>query len=114
AGIAPGKELEGYLRLVGDAATIAGVDMASMGSIFNKVATRGKVQGDVFAQLGDAGIPIVQLLAEEMGVSAEQVYKLGAEGKISSDQCLAAMSSMSGAGLEGGKTTTGAFKSMGA
>lgn len=114
AGIKPGKELEGYLRLVGDAATIAGVDMASMGSIFNKVATSGKVQGDVFAQLGDMGIPIVQLLAEEMGISADQVYKLGSEGKISSDKFLAAMSSMSGAALEGGKTTSGAFKNMGA
>ena len=114
AGIKPGKELESYLRLVGDAATIAGTDMSSMGSIFNKVATSGKVQGDVFAQLGDMGIPIVTLLAEEMGVSAEQVYKLGSAGKISSDEFLKAMSSMSGAALEGGNTTSGAFKNMGA
>src|SRR5699024_987740 len=85
-----------------------------MGSIFNKVATSGKVQGDVFAQLGDMGIPIVTLLAEEMGVSAEQVYKLGSAGKISSDEFLKAMSSMSGAALEGGNTTSGAFKNMGA
>ena len=114
AGIKPGKELERYLRLVGDAATIAGTDMGAMGSIFNKVATSGKVQGDVFAQLGDMGIPIVTLLAEEMGVSAEQVYKLGSAGKISSDEFLKAMSSMSGAALEGGNTTSGAFKNMGA
>ena len=114
AGLKPGKELESYLRLVGDAATIAGVDMASMGSIFNKVATSGKVQGDVFAQLGDMGIPIVTLLAEELGVTAGEVYKLGAAGNIGTEEFLAAMSSMSGAALEGGNTTTGAFKNMGA
>ena len=114
AGLKPGKELESYLRLVGDAATIAGTDMSSMGSIFNKVATSGKVQGDVFAQLGDMGIPIVTLLAEEMGVTAEEVYKLGSAGKIGTEEFLAAMSSMSGAALEGGNTTTGAFKNMGA
>lgn len=114
AGIAPGKELEKYLGLVGDAAAIAGTDMASMGSIFNKVATSGKVQGDVFAQLGDQGIPIVQLLAKEMGVSAEEVYKLGASGDISSDMFLKAMSSMEGAALEAGNTTTGALKNAGA
>src|SRR5699024_4609660 len=108
AGLKPGKELESYLRLVGDAATIAGTDMSSMGSIFNKVATSGKVQGDVFAQLGDMGIPIVTLLAEEMGVTAEEVYKLGSAGKIGTEEFLAAMSSMSGAALEGGNTTTGA------
>ena len=112
AGVAPGKELESYLGLVGDAATIAGTDMASMGSIFNKVMTSGKVQGDVFAQLSDSGIPVVQMLAEEMGVSAEQVYELGSKGEISSEQFLAAMGSMEGAAKEGGKTTTGAFKNM--
>lgn len=114
AGIAPGMELERYLKLVGDAATIAGTDMASMGSIFNKVATSGKVQGDVFAQLSDAGIPVVQMLAKSIGVSAEEVYKLGSEGKISSEQFLEAMSSMEGAALKGGDTTTGAFKNMNA
>ncbi|MFE7605780.1 tape measure protein [Brachybacterium paraconglomeratum] len=114
AGIEPGKELEKYLGLVGDAAAIAGTDMASMGSIFNKVATSGKVQGDVFAQLGDQGIPIVQLLAEQMGVSAEEVYKLGAAGDISSDMFLEAMSSMEGAALKAGDTTSGALKNAGA
>lgn len=114
AGIAPGKELEKYLGLVGDAAAIAGTDMGSMGSIFNKVATSGKVQGDVFAQLGDQGIPIVQLLAEQMGVSAEEVYKLGSEGAISSEMFLEAMSSMEGAALDAGNTTTGALKNTGA
>ena len=114
AGIKPGQELESYLRLVGDAATIAGTDMSSMGSIFNKVATSGKVQGDVFAQLGDSGIPIVTLLAEQLGVTAAEVYKMGAAGEIGTEDFLAAMSSMSGAALEGGNTTTGAFKNMGA
>ncbi|MFW0120279.1 peptidoglycan DD-metalloendopeptidase family protein [Rothia sp. P5764] len=110
AGVEPGKELTRYLGLVGDAATIAGTDMASMGSIFNKVMTSGKVQGDVFAQLSDAGIPVVQMLAKEMGITAEEVYKLGSEGKISSDTFIEAMSSMEGAALKGGETTTGAYK----
>ncbi|MCC5781373.1 hypothetical protein CRM73_00120 [Kocuria sp. CCUG 69068] len=114
AGIKPGKELTGYLSLVGDAATIGGTSLAAMGSIFNKVATSGKVQGDVFAQLGDIGIPVVQLLSEELGVAAADVYKLGADGKISSEQFLSAMSSMEGAALSSGNTTTGAFKNMGA
>lgn len=114
AGLKPGKELQGYLGLVGDAATIAGTSMADMGSIFNKVMTSGKVQGDVFAQLGDQGIPVVQMLSETLGVSADEVYKLGSAGKISSDQFLQAMSSMEGAALQGGNTTTGAFKNMNA
>lgn len=114
AGIAPGKELEGYLRLVGDAASIAGTDMGEMGSIFNKVATSGKVQGDILNQLGDKGIPIVQLLAEQMGVTAGEVYKLGSDGKIGLEDFMGAMSSMGGAALEAGDTTSGSIRNMGA
>lgn len=112
AGVKPGQELQKYLGLVGDAATIAGTDMSSMGSIFNKVMTSGKVQGDVFAQLSDSGIPVVQMLAKEMGVTAEEVYKMGSAGQIGSDVFLKAMGSMEGAALKGGETTTGAFKNM--
>jgi tape measure domain-containing protein len=82
AGVKPGNDLERTLSLVGDAAAIAGVDMQSMGSIFNKVAASGKAQGDVLAQLGDAGVPIVQFLAQELGVTAEEVYKLASAGEI--------------------------------
>lgn len=114
AGVKPGKDLQRYLGLAGDAAAIAGIEFTDMASIFNKVQTSGKVQGDVFAQLGDAGIPVVQLLADEMGVAAEEVYKLGSDGKISSDVFLEAMSSMEGSALKLGNTTEGAWKNMGA
>ncbi len=112
AGVKPGQDLTKYLGLVGDAATIAGTDMGSMGSIFNKVMTSGKVQGDVFAQLSDSGIPVVQMLADSMGIAADEVYDLGSKGKISSDEFLKAMGSMEGAALKGGETTTGAWKNM--
>src|SRR5674476_8622 len=59
AGIKPGQDLEKTLRLVADAATISGGSLAEMGAIFNKVAASNKIQGDVIAQLNDAGIPIV-------------------------------------------------------
>lgn len=114
AGVEPGKELTRYLGLVGDAATIAGIDMSEMGSIFNKVMTSGKVQGDIFDQLSDHGIPVVQMIAKEMGITADEVYKLGSEGKIGADIFIEAMASMEGAALKGGETTTGAFKNMNA
>jgi hypothetical protein len=48
AGIKPGKELTRVLKLTADAASIAGTDLGSMGSIFNKVAgvaVRGEGDG---------------------------------------------------------------------
>ncbi|ALY08862.1 tape measure protein [Arthrobacter phage Galaxy] len=115
AGVKPGAELERTLKLTGDAATIAGSSMGEMGSIFNKVATSNKVQGDVLAQLGDRGIPIVQLLAKEMGVSASEVTKLASKGKIDFATFQNAMEKgMGGAALKSGETTRGAIKNMGA
>lgn len=113
AGVKPGRDLQRTLKLVGDAATIAGTDMASMGSIFNKVATANKIQGDVIAQLSDAGIPVVQLLAKEMGVSAEETVKLASAGKVNFETFRNAMEDgLGGAALESGKTMSGAFANM--
>ena len=91
AGIKPGKELTRYLSLTADAAAIAGSSMAEMGSIFNKVATSGVAQAEELNQLADRGIPIFQLLADQMGVTAQEVKKLASEGKVSTDIFLAAI-----------------------
>lgn len=111
AGVKPGKDLERTLRLTGDAATIAGVGMGEMGAIFNKVASSNKIQGDVIAQLNDAGIPIVQLLGKELGTTAEETLNLASEGKINFETFQKAMESgLGGAALKSGDTLRGAFK----
>jgi len=113
AGIKPGEELEKTLRLVGDAATIGGASMGEMGAIFNKVATSNKVQGDVIAQLNDRGIPIVQMLGKQLGVTSEEVTKMASEGKIGFETFRDAMEAgLGGAALKSGETTAGAFKNM--
>jgi tape measure domain-containing protein len=110
SGVEPGDALQRTLTLVGDAASIAGSDLGEMGAIFNKVAATGKVQGDVLNQLGSAGIPIIQLLASELGVSAEEVVKLASAGKIGFAEFQNAIESgMGGAAQESGKTFTGAL-----
>ncbi|GAP53958.1 tape measure protein [Arthrobacter sp. Hiyo6] len=111
AGVKPGKELERTLKLTGDAATIAGVGMGDMGAIFNKVASSNKIQGDVIAQLNDAGIPIVQMLGKELGTTAEETLNLASEGKINFETFQKAMESgLGGAALKSGDTLQGAFK----
>lgn len=115
AGIAPGQELERTLKMTGDAATIAGVEMGEMGSIVNKVATSNKMQMDVANQLMDAGIPILQMVAEEMGVTAEEASKMASEGKVSFETFQNALEKgVGGAALEAGNTFQGAASNMGA
>jgi len=113
AGIAPGQELTRVLSLMADSATIAGTDMASMGSIFNKVAASGKLQGDVIAQLQDAGVPVLQFVAKEMGVTAEEAAKMASAGEVNFETFANAMESgLGGAAQKSGETTRGAFANM--
>lgn len=113
AGIKPGQELEKYLKLTADAATIAGTSMGDMGSIINKVTTSGKAQMDNLNQLSDRGIPIMQWLAEEYGVSSEALSKMVSEGKVDAETFRKVIEeNIGGAALESGNTTTGAFANM--
>lgn len=115
AGIEPGEKLTRVLKLTADAATIAGTDLNSMGSIFNKVAASGKLQGDVIAQLQDAGVPVLQFVAKQMGVTASEAAKLASEGKVSFETFSDAMEEgLGGAALSSGKTARGAFANVGA
>ena len=115
AGIAPGKALEANLKLVADAATIAGTDMGSMGAVFNKVAASNKLQGDTIAQLHDMGIPALSLVAKQLGVTAEEAAAMASRGEVDFATFSAAMEAgMGGAALKSGETFRGALANAGA
>ncbi|MDD5987295.1 MAG: tape measure protein [Eubacteriales bacterium] len=116
AGIKPGKQLQNYLSLIGDTATIAGTDMTEMGSIFNKVAANGKVDAEMMNQLTDRGIPAWSLLAKASGKSVAQIRDQVSAGKVDLDLFTKAMDKgMGGAAKKMGTSTfSAAFKNMGA
>lgn len=115
SGIKPGKQLESTLKLVADSATIAGTGMDEMGAIFNKVAAGGVIQGEEIAQLTDRGIPVLQFLAKEMGVTALEAKTMASEGKVSFETFSAAMQAgLGGAALSSGDTFTGALANVNA
>lgn len=96
AGIKPGSELETTLKSVANSAAAAGVDMGEMGTIFNKVASTGKAQNDVLAQVAERGIPIYQALGDELGVTADAVFDMASKGQIDFKTFEKAMSAASG------------------
>lgn len=115
AGIKPGKELENTLKLVADAATIAGTSMGEMGAIFNKVAAANRLSMEEVNQLSDRGVPIMQMLAKEFGVTAAEARKMVSEGEVDFKRFRKVMQdNLAGAALESGNTTRGAFANLGA
>lgn len=114
AGIKPGKSLEKYLSSVADAAAVANVEMDEMGSIFNKVATKGKADNEVLTQLSEKGIPIYQYLAKEIGTTSEKVFDMAKNGEIDLKTFQKAVkNNIGGAAKEiGSKTITGAISNL--
>lgn len=110
AGIQPGERLEAVLKSVSNSAAASGSSMEEMGAIYNKVASLGKAQNDVLQQVADRGIPIYQALADQFGVTSDEVFKMASKGEISFEQFEAAMTKASGTVAdEMGKTLPGAF-----
>ena len=109
SGVEAGGDLERVLGLVADSATQSGTSMGAMGQIWGKVFAKGKIQGQEMAQLAANGVPIYDLLAESMGVTAEEVMALGAAGEISAEDFTQAMTAFEGSAKQMGDTTRGAF-----
>lgn len=115
AGIKPGKELERYLRLIGDAATIGGASFTEMGSIINQVTSRGKAGMENLNRLTERGIPIMEWLAKEYGVSGEALSKMVSKGEVDAATFRKVIEdNIGGAALESGNTFRGAMANLGA
>lgn len=115
AGIEPGQQLERTLKLVADSASVAGVDLNEMGSIWGKVAATGKVSGEEMAQMLDRQIGLQTALADHYGVTAAEAAKMVSDGKVSFEDFATVMEDMVGGGAEVmGATVSASFANVGA
>ena len=114
SGIGPGEKMAGILSTVANSAAAAGGSMDEMGSIFAKAATQANgVQNDVISQIADRGIPIYQALADQMGVTAGEVFKMASEGKVDFETFAAAAESAAGGVAEAmGGTVQGSMQNL--
>lgn len=94
------------------ASYLSGVVLA-MGQAWSK----GKLQGEEALQLIERGIPVWQLLADELGVTTEQVQKMSEKGKLGRDVMLKLFDAMgrraAGASAKAAKTWTGLIGRLG-
>lgn len=110
SGIKPGEQLTKVLKTVGDTAQIAGMGFSDAGAIFTSVMARGKLQGDDMLQLTSRGVPVLQALSEQLGVSTEDVAAMVSKGKVDFETFATAMDKyLGGAALAAGETFSGAL-----
>lgn len=88
--------------------------LTGMSLALGQIQTKGRAMGEELLQLAERGFPAYQVVADILGVTSEQVRKMGPRAIVSSDQFLTAVENMSGplARFEGlaakqGKTLTG-------
>lgn len=113
AGIKPGDQLRGTLTGIANVAAAAGISMEETGGIFNKVAATGRAYTENLNQLADRGIPIWQALADQYGVTADEVRTMATKGEIDfqtfSDAAAAAAGTVA---QEIGQTVPGAARNF--
>jgi tape measure domain-containing protein len=79
----PVEGLQTTLGRIGDVASATGKDFNELSVIYGKARVQGTLFAEDINQLTEAGVPVIQLFADQLGVSAGEVKKLGSEGKIS-------------------------------
>lgn len=113
AGVKAGGDMDKYLGTVVNTAARAGTGLDEMAQIFGKVATSGKLGGEVIQQLGERGIAVIPMLAKHLGVAQGEVAALASKGKISFQQFRDAMEAgTAGAAEEQANTVQGAMSNL--
>lgn len=88
-----GKEAKGLVITMGDAVAAMGGGAEMMSGVIRAVGqmnAKGKVGGEEMLQLAENGIPVFEILKEELGLTAEQVSNIGKQG-ISAEKGISAL-----------------------
>lgn len=96
AGVKEGKELEQYIKLVGDAAVGANRPVDEMAQIFNKVQGQGKLMTRELNQIELSMPGFAQSMSDNLGVSQEEFREMVTAGEISSKKFLDVMDDFAG------------------
>lgn len=96
AGVEEGKDLEKYIKLVGDAAVGSGRPVDEMAQIFARVEGSGKVMTEELNMV-EQGMPgFSKAMADDLGVPLDEFKEKVTAGEVSSEQFMKTMDSFAG------------------
>lgn len=88
AGVKEGKDLEKYIKLVGDAAVGSNRPVGEMAMIFNRVQGQGKLMTQELNMIEEGMPGFSNAMAEHLGVSYESFREMVTNGEVSSEEFL--------------------------
>lgn len=96
AGVEEGKDLEKYIKLVGDAAVGSGRPVDEMAQIFARVEGSGKVMTEELNMV-EQGMPgFSKAMADDLGVPLDEFKEKVTAGEVSSEDFMKTMDSFAG------------------
>lgn len=96
AGVKEGKELQKYIKLVGDAAVGSNRPVSEMAMIFNRVQGQGKLMTEELNMVEEGMPGFSNAMAKHLGVSYDAFRKMVTEGEVSSKDFLTVMDDFAG------------------
>lgn len=96
AGVEKGKDLEQYIKLVGDAAVGSGRPVNEMAQIFARVQGSGKVMTEELNMVEEGMPGFAKAMADDMGVPLDEFREKVTNGEVSSEQFMDTMDSFAG------------------
>ena len=96
AGVEKGKDLEQYIKLVGDAAVGSGRPVNEMAQIFARVQGSGKVMTEELNMVEEGMPGFAKAMADDMGIPLDEFREKVTNGEVSSEQFMDTMDSFAG------------------
>lgn len=96
AGVKEGKDLEKYIKLVGDAAVGSNRPVGEMAMIFNRVQGQGKLMTQELNMVEEGMPGFSNAMAKHLGVSYDAFREMVTNGEVSSKEFLTVMDDFAG------------------
>lgn len=113
------KDITGTLRMLGDVAAGLGLPLERLTYLYGTTLTQGRLMSRDLMQFTTSGIPLLQELADQFGVTTKEVQALVEEGRVGFPEVQKAFEAMTGAGgkfhgmmEEMSKTVTGQVEKL--
>ena len=98
------QKTEEFVKIIADISAATGHSTDELSDLISKVHALGRAEESMINQLNEKGIPIYKALAEQLGVSVDQVKEMAKQGKITADEFDRALKAAHGISAAGANT----------